>query len=97
MKKSLLVLVVLMVSAQPSYAKDPCESVLCLAGMLQGAGKVSGCSGAVSDYFNIRKFKRGKFKAGRTSRARGGYLDSCSTNDGWSSRINAAYGTLWSK
>ncbi len=91
----ILVLMVLMV--QPVYAKDPCESVLCLAGMLQGAGKVSSCSGAISDYFNIRKFKKGKFKPGRTSSARGSFLSGCPSGGAWPSKINSAYGTLWSK
>ena len=81
-------------SSPQIYAKDACKTVLCMAGMMQGAGVVDGCSGAVKDYFNITKFKRGKFSASRTAKARASFLNSCSCNPEWTSAINNKYGRM---
>lgn len=78
----------------PAHAKDPCATVLCMAGMVQGKGVVSGCSGPVKDYFSITKRKKGKFSSSRTSSARGSFLNSCSNNSGWASKINDQYGHI---
>lgn len=80
--------------AQPTYAKNPCEALLCMASVIQGGGEVGGCSGAVDDYFSIVKFKKGKFSASRTKHARGKFLGSCPGEAGWASQINSIYGAV---
>ena len=67
-----------------------------MAGMVVGAGKSSECSGYVNDVASIRKFKHGKFKAGRTAGARQSFLSSCpSADSGIIGGIISAYGYLW--
>lgn len=77
------------------HAKNACESLLCMAGVSQGVGVVSGCSGPVKDYFNITKTKKGKFSASRTSNARGSYLNSCAAgNTDTAAKVNQKYGRM---
>ena len=80
----------------PAQAKNACETVICLAGLVQGSGKVSECGGAYADYFDIRKFKRGKFRPDRTFNARASFLDQCSQGGIWNSKINNKFGRLYS-
>ncbi|MBN58362.1 MAG: conjugal transfer protein [Oceanospirillaceae bacterium] len=93
-RKLALIAVTAILSIQPAHAKDACKTVLCMAGMVQGAGVVSGCSGAVGDYFSIIKFKNGKFSPSRTASARGSFLNSCPSHSGWASTINSQYGRM---
>lgn len=76
----------------PAQAKDACETVLCMSGLVQGVGVVNNCSGPVKDYFSIVKKKRGKFSASRTSSARLSFLNSCPSHSSWASKINNKYG-----
>ncbi|TWI46170.1 TrbM protein [Pseudomonas duriflava] len=64
----------------PAYAKDPCETVLCMWGKLQGENP-SECSSAVGDYFDIIKKKHGDIRWSSTANARQQFLDSCSQAD----------------
>lgn len=94
--KYILPLVLVLGFSTTVQAKDPCGSYLCMAGMVIGAGKSSECSSYVSDVASIRKFKHGKFKAGRTATKRESFLKSCSSADsGIISGIIGAYGTLY--
>lgn len=93
MKKFLCCLMVLSMGlSTPVFAKDACTSVLCLAGMLQGAGEVSECSGAIKDYFSIIKFKLGSISLNGTFKARGKFLNQCQSAENWPDDINAVYG-----
>jgi hypothetical protein len=102
MKKIMIgsLLALLMMGSSPVFAKDANKSVLCLAGMLQGAGKVSGCKSAIKDYFKIVKFKRRhhkwRYDPNGTKAARGAFLDGASANDGWGKKINNKYGKIFS-
>ncbi|MCZ2719984.1 TrbM/KikA/MpfK family conjugal transfer protein [Erwinia amylovora] len=88
-------LVATLTAAIPVQAKDPCATVLCMAGMLTGNSGGSECSSAVSDYFSIVKFKKGKFKKSATKQARKEFLQQCTKEDeGWINQINSAYGTV---
>lgn len=96
--KELAITVVLATSllAQPSHAKDSCKTLLCMAGMFQGAGIVDNCGDAVRDYFSIVRFDHHHhFKPGATKSDRGNFLGGCSQFDpeGWALKINDAYGT----
>jgi hypothetical protein len=100
MKKYSVALLVLSLMYLPSVsAKDPNKSLLCLAGMYQGAGKVAGCAGAVKDYSSIRKWSRHhhhwRFDGGATKSARGSFLSGAAPNGGWAGRINNRYGALY--
>lgn len=92
--KNLIVATLLMsLFAAPSYAKDPCSSVLCMAGLLQGAGVVDGCKGFVKDYFNIIKFNsHGGISLNKTFKARGSFLSQCNSAGSWPVMINKQYG-----
>ncbi len=84
-------------TASDAHAADPCESLLCMAGKLQGQSGGEACGAPIGDYFAIIRFGRhGRFNPARTASARLSFLTSC-TADGvgdWPMRINAAYGTL---
>jgi len=95
MKKLLTFLALIFLTTTSAQAKDPCASVLCMAGMFQGSGVVSGCSKPVKDYFSIIKFKKnGAISFGKTAKARGKFLNQCSSNGGWGDKINNRYGRV---
>lgn len=98
MKKLMIPMIVgLIWLSQPVQAKDACATVLCMAGMLQGAGVSSACGGPVADYFDIKRWRKGKFHSGRTADARGAFLNGCAApgSASWKSRINSQYGRLF--
>nr|BCU00372.1 hypothetical protein [uncultured bacterium] len=80
--------------APSAFAKDPCETVLCMAGMLQGKGVVTGCDGPVSDFFDIVKKKHGSFKPDATQDARREFVNQCPTPGGWGDKIADKYGRI---
>lgn len=93
MKKIFCFLLVVSLSTSSiAFSKDPCTSVLCLAGMLQGTGEESECADAIKDYFSIIKIKFGSISLTGTFNARGKFLNQCKTAEGWPDQINAAYG-----
>ncbi|MGP5477582.1 TrbM/KikA/MpfK family conjugal transfer protein [Pseudomonas helleri] len=92
--KSFLLVAFLSAQATPALAKDPCKTVLCMAGMLQGKGTVSGCSGPVSDFFNIVKKKKGKFKPDATQDARREFVNQCPAAGNWGNKIADKYGRI---
>lgn len=100
MKYFIYVLLSIALTASPVISQaaddmDACESVLCLAGLLQGESGGSACDGAIEDYFSIQVFKRGSFKPSATQKKRGNYLNGCESADaGWKSNINNTYGKL---
>ncbi|EFI8498275.1 hypothetical protein A9817_004281 [Escherichia coli] len=77
------------------YAKDPCETVLCMAGMLKGKGIVEGCDGPVADFFDIvKKKKHGKIDLNGTFNARKKFVNSCPQHNGWGNDISNKYGRI---
>lgn len=94
MKKLLLLLALMFLSVTPAYAKEPCPSLLCMAGLFQGVGVSNECETPVHDYFSIIKFnKHGGISTSKTSKARGAFLNKCPGSDGWSKKINDKYGS----
>ena len=70
--------------AGTAEARDPCKTMLCMAGKAGVAGSSladSDCSGAISDFFSIVVKKKGKFKPAATARAREQFLNSCPGSD----------------
>ena len=97
MKKLMIPIIACLWLSQPVQAKDACATVLCMAGMLQGAGVSSACWGPVADYFNIKRWRKGKFHSGWTADARGAFLNGCAApgSASWKSRINSQYGRVF--
>lgn len=86
--------IALAIQVTPAFAKDPCETVLCMAGMLQGKNIVTGCDGPVADFFDIVKKKKGKFKPDATQDARREFVNQCPTPGGWGDKIADKYGKI---
>jgi hypothetical protein len=83
----------MILSASAAQA-DACETVLCMAGKLEGQSGGGACSGPIADYFNIIKYgKHWRFSPTATIAARLNFLNSCGSAVGnWPSQINAVYG-----
>jgi len=86
MKKALLAAAICAcaLAAPAAYANDDaCESLFCMAGMIGIAGSTvaGGCNGPIDDYFEIRVFKRGKFRPSPTAVKRKAYLKQCKGSD----------------
>ncbi len=93
MKGLFILLALMLLPTTPVYAKDSCSTVLCMAGMLQGSGVVSGCKGFVQDYFTIIKFNsHGGISLNKTFSARGKFLGKCTSAGEWPRMINNQYG-----
>ncbi|MCE0491169.1 hypothetical protein LU196_14065 [Pantoea sp. Mb-10] len=90
----LLAVAALAVTA-PAKAADPCEQVLCLAGVMAGKGVVSGCANPVADYFDIVETSHGAFLPDHTSRKRKSQLDKCpAAGSDTIEKINDKFGRL---
>ena len=84
-------------TANAAFAGNPCNSLLCMAGKLQGQNGGSDCNQPIADYLSILKFgKHGRFSPGNTATARLNFLNSCQAQGAgeWPARINAVYGTV---
>ncbi len=93
--KKIILLIMLLALANPAYAKKPCASLLCMAGMFQGSGMSNECNKPVKDYFSIIKFNHhGGISTNKTSKARGDYLKKCPSGNDWGKKINDKYGGL---
>ncbi|PTN08247.1 TrbM/KikA/MpfK family conjugal transfer protein [Nitrosomonas aestuarii] len=93
MKKYLAITVLMLLLATPVQAKESCSTVLCMAGMLQGVGVVSACTGFVQDYFDIIMFNgHGGISLNKTFKARGKFLGKCTSAGNWPKMINSQYG-----
>nr|WP_031943382.1 TrbM/KikA/MpfK family conjugal transfer protein [Pseudomonas sp. NFPP33]AGH89248.1 hypothetical protein [uncultured bacterium] len=77
-------------------AVPACGTILCMSGTMQGGSGGSACKGPINDYFDIKKFRKGKFSPSKTASARKSYLDKCDAPDSASdkARINAKFGTV---
>jgi hypothetical protein len=94
-RQSLLSIIGVLV-ASAAYA-DSCQTLLCMAGKLQGQSGGGSCTQPIADYFNIHVFgKHDSFNPGATASARHDYLNSCPDSGAGDlpAQINAAYGTV---
>lgn len=80
-----------------AMAKDACATIMCLGGTATGKGGLM-CKQAIEDYFDIKKYRHGKYSESRTLTARVSYLNQCSTdnNEEAKFRINSTFGTVYS-
>lgn len=89
---SALCLSVLSLNAQ---AGDPCKAVLCMAGEFMGKGGGSECNDAISEYFGIQVWKKGKFKPSDTAKKRASFLNQCKAeDDGYKDKIGGKFGKV---
>lgn len=66
----------------PSFAADPCESVLCLYGKTTGNSGGSDCNGPEKAFFSINSFKKHHhFNPSKTADMRKNFLVQCKTAD----------------
>ena len=81
MKKALVLSVVLMVSLgasvmAPAWASS-CDTLMCMAGKVQGQSGGNDCDQPIKDFFAIKRFHHGHLDLGPTSDARRQFLDQC--------------------
>jgi hypothetical protein len=92
---AVMLVAVTTLGATPAFAKDPCKTVLCMYGRFTGNSGGSECSSAEADYFNILIKKHGDVRWGKTSTARGQFLNSCPGADtGFNKKINDKFGKV---
>ncbi|KVX69105.1 hypothetical protein WT34_24325 [Burkholderia stagnalis] len=77
-----------------AFAKDPCQSLICMMGKVQGGvsgngSSKDGCGQAISDFESIIKTRHGHIDESATPIARRDYLNSCPGADSNASAINA--------
>lgn len=94
MKKLISATLLSLAVISSAHAKDPCETLLCMAGKLQGKGVVDGCDGPVADFFDIVKKKHGKFRPDETQDARREFVNECPTPGNWGDKVADKYGRI---
>jgi hypothetical protein len=99
MKSTYLCIIYLsaMLITSEAEASNPCETLLCMAGKLEGKSGGSACSQPISDYFSIIRYgKRWRFSPAATAAARLSFLNGCASPGvgDWPTMINAAYGAM---
>lgn len=66
----------------PSFATDPCETVLCMYGKATGNGGGSECSSPEKAFFSVNSFKKHhRFDPAKTSNMRKALLGECKAAD----------------
>lgn len=86
-------------AAGPVCAIGACDSFICMAGMVQGAGGGPDCVPAARAFFSITVYDELGYDAPATAAARAAYLSSCpgaiaETNGPILSAIIGIYGTV---
>ncbi|MFP3558193.1 TrbM/KikA/MpfK family conjugal transfer protein [Paraburkholderia sp. SIMBA_049] len=79
MKKALSPLLALLLglSVTASASASSCDTVICMAGKVQGQSGGSDCNQAIKDFFSIKRYHHGHLDLGPTSDARRQFLDQC--------------------
>ncbi|MDR5781243.1 TrbM/KikA/MpfK family conjugal transfer protein [Caballeronia sp. LZ065] len=79
MKKALSVVltVLLGVSVTELASASSCDSLMCMAGKVQGQSGGGGCDQPIKDFFSIKRYHHGHLDLGPTSDARRQFLDQC--------------------
>lgn len=94
--KKIALAILLSAATFQAQAGDACATVLCLGGTMMGGQGGDMCSSGIDDYFDIKKYRKGKFSPSKTAKARKEYLDECKSEDNKlnKARINAKFGTV---
>ncbi|WP_150778008.1 hypothetical protein [Pandoraea sputorum] len=77
-----VIAIAIFASASAGCAKDPCQSLLCMTGKVQGGvignGSIKdGCAQGIADFASIIKMRDGRMDRAATADARRAYLNSC--------------------
>lgn len=75
----------------------PCETLVCMSGLVGNGSPAGGCGSPIGKYFSIIRFGFWGYSPSRTAAARQRYLMSCpgsAMNVQWVSAIQAVYGTV---
>ena len=76
-------------------SQNACGALLCLAGVMMTGQNPSSCSGYITSYFTIVKFKNGVFSPSKTMSARANFLNQCSGGDSQTKgQVNNQFGGL---
>ncbi|BCZ85741.1 hypothetical protein PTKU64_94160 (plasmid) [Paraburkholderia terrae] len=99
MKKALsfLLAILLGLSATTVASASSCESLICMAGKVQGQSGGDDCNQAIKDFFSIKRYHHGHLDLGPTSDARRQFLDQCpgsQQNAGSLDEIMSQFGTV---
>lgn len=87
-----LLLMAVLFSSPPTFAKDPCKTALCMWGLLQNSDR-DGCDQAIADHFEILVKKKKKIDWNATAKERLGFTNSCPGADrGANKQINNKFG-----
>jgi hypothetical protein len=62
--------------AAPAWASS-CDTLMCMAGKVQGNAGGSDCDQEIKDFFAIKRYHHGHLDLGPTSDARRQFLDQC--------------------
>lgn len=78
-----------------AMAANSCATILCLGGSMLGGKGGAMCDDPIQDYFDIKKFRKGKFSPSKTFRARQDYLEECEEGSNTDkARIQGKYGSV---
>ncbi|SEF11314.1 TrbM protein [Burkholderia sp. WP9] len=79
MKKDLSTLLALLLglAVTVSASASSCNTVICMAGQVQGQSGGSDCDQAIRDFFAIKRYHHGHLDLGPTSDARRQFLNEC--------------------
>lgn len=86
----------MILTASAAHA-NPCETLLCMVGKLEGQSGGSACDQPISDYFSIIGYGRHwRFSPSVTAAERLNFLNSCASPGvgNWPTQINAVYGAM---
>jgi len=91
---AIITAVALLSAYSSAYAKDPCQSLICMMGKVQGGvsgngSSKDGCGQGISDFESIIETRHGHLDESATPIARRNYLNSCPGASADSEAINA--------
>lgn len=74
---SSLLALLLSLAMTASASASSCDTVVCMAGKVQGQSGGNDCDQAIKDFFAIKRYHHGHLDLGPTSDARRQFLDQC--------------------
>jgi len=87
------IITVCTMSSMSAYAKDPCESVMCVFGLITGQNS-SECSQAIEDYFSIINFHKGSPDLDATAASRLSFTQQCPSAGQAINTVSDAFGRV---
>lgn len=94
MKKALSPLLALLLGLSmtaPAWASS-CDTLVCMAGKMQGQSGGDNCNQPIKDFFSIKKYHHGHLDLGPTSDARRQFLNQCPGSQQNASNVDGIIG-----